>query len=77
MDYNISDLEPMKKKIIDECRTMKGVTPTGVDVLGLRNYYIFLSSELDMYRIWDMYLTKATKGYSLNLKTWYVHVIVD
>ena len=78
MSSNLSESEisSIKKKIIQECKK-RDVIPTGVDVMGLRNFYIFLPDELSMYRIWDMYLSISTKGYSENLKTWYVHVITE
>lgn len=63
-----------QKKIIQECETKK-VTPVEVNVMGLGDFFIMCGSELDMYRLWDHWNGMATKGWSENLKSWYVHVI--
>ena len=37
--------------------------------------YAFVDSELGMYRIWDYYHAKPRKGFSNNLRKWFVNVV--
>lgn len=34
--------------------------------------YAYPATELGMYRIWDKYSAKIRKGYSTNLRKWYL-----
>lgn len=68
--------EPSPQRINSLKSDLLRMAKEPVEVEWINGAIYAFTSEIGMYRIWDKYGAKLHKGYSANMRTWYV-VISD